>query len=129
MITFTTDNFTVQDCKNNPRDLYIFGDNTIRKGKAGQAVIRDCDNSFGIVTKHYPARSKSSYFIDDQKCFDLVEGDIVKLFDIYKEWDNIIIPVNGNYEISVGTGLAELNTRAPVIYGYICESLRELCYV
>ena len=40
--------------KKNRNKLFVFGDNCLRKGKAGQAIIRDQPNSAGIATKVLP---------------------------------------------------------------------------
>lgn len=39
--------FSVEDCNNHPKDIYIFGDNLIGEGCSSQAVIRNCCNAFG----------------------------------------------------------------------------------
>jgi len=42
--------------------MYIFGDNTYRVGKSGQAIIRDENNAFGIVTKVAPSNDTNAFF-------------------------------------------------------------------
>lgn len=105
--------FSVKMCQANPNTLFVFGDNMIKKGRNGQAVIRDCDNSFGIATKVLPSMSPSSYFSDDNPAHlkrvkeDLEMLLMTKLAGVYK---NIAFPSRG-----LGTGLARLETKAPHI--------------
>ena len=47
--------YTVEECLKHPKTLYIFGDNILRIGNGGQAVIRNIPNSFGIATKRTPS--------------------------------------------------------------------------
>ena len=56
--------YSVKDCLDNPHKLYIFGDNLIGVGKGGQAIIRDCPNTFGIPTKRLPHRENNAFFSD-----------------------------------------------------------------
>ena len=44
--------------------IVLFGDNLLRRGKGGQAVIRDAPNAFGIPTKRSPGRREQDYFSD-----------------------------------------------------------------
>ena len=57
--------FSVEDCNNNPNKIYIFGDNLCSVGKGGQAVIRDCNNVFGIPTKRTPSMDSNAFFSDN----------------------------------------------------------------
>jgi hypothetical protein len=50
--------------RENPNWLFVFGDNALRYGKGGQAVIRDEPNAFGIVTKLKPNNTNDSYMTD-----------------------------------------------------------------
>ena len=54
--------------RENPNWLFVFGDNALRYGKGGQAVIRDEPNAFGIVTKLKPSNSNDSY-MTDKNCY------------------------------------------------------------
>ena len=57
------EHYTVENCLNNPRHLYIFGDNLIKQGKGGQAIIRDCPNAFGIPIKRYSNNKETSFLV------------------------------------------------------------------
>lgn len=60
----THDEFIVtkQFLINNPECIFVFGDNTQRKGKGGAAKLRDCDNAYGFITKKYPNNCNSSFY-------------------------------------------------------------------
>ena len=114
---------TEQDCLNNPNSLYIFGDNALRKGKAGQAQIRDCENSFGIITKRYPSNYDESFLTDCMRDALIVKNDLNNLEKILesKQYDTLVIPEDG-----LGTGLAKLPEKAPTIFGYLVARLDEI---
>jgi hypothetical protein len=48
--------------KNNPNVIFVFGDNTIRKGKGGAAKLRDEPNTYGFITKKYPNNNDRSFY-------------------------------------------------------------------
>jgi len=41
---------TAQYLKENPDHIFVFGDNTVRKGFGGAAKFRDFPNTYGFVT-------------------------------------------------------------------------------
>ena len=103
--------FSVEDCNNNPHKLYVFGDNFARRGKKGQAVIRDCPNAVGIATKRKPSMSEDAFFTPGM-CTTYAAAEVANVFEIFADGDytNIVLPGNG-----LGTGLAQLSKRAPQI--------------
>lgn len=107
--------FSVEDCNNNPHKLYVFGDNFARRGKKGQAVIRDCPNAVGIATKRKPSMSEDAFFTDgmDDR---IVAAEIAKVFAFFagNPYTVIVLPADG-----LGTGLAQLPERAPQILAAI----------
>lgn len=105
---------TEKDCFDNPKSLYLFGDNLQRRGKKGQAQIRDCANSFGIATKHKPSTTDDSYFTNND--IDYVFKDFAELSKLMKtgSYDTLVIPSDG-----IGTGLAKLQEKAPEILIFI----------
>jgi hypothetical protein len=111
MILIQDEWFSVKQCLENPRNLYIFGDNTLRYGKGGQAQIRDCENSFGICTKWKPSMTDDSFFQDTIECLEIVEKDIVDLLHIKDNYKNIIFPADG-----LGSGLSDMPNRCPLLY-------------
>lgn len=112
--------FSIDNCLKNPRKLYIFGDNVLRKGKAGQAVIRDCPNVYGIPTKWAPRMDEDAFFHDTDREIKLMK-DVLKQFEIYlsvnaRNFDTVVYPING-----LGTGLAKLPIKSPTIYKMIVD--------
>lgn len=110
--------YSVEQCLANPQNLYVFGDNTIRKGKGGQAQIRDCENSFGIATKILPTRDEDAYFKDNVYAADIIGKDIRALLDLVDKYENIVFPYEG-----LGTGLSEMPTRCPLVFRLMSNSL------
>ncbi len=93
----------------NPDVLFVFGDNLARRGFGGQAAeARGEPNSVGIVTKMSPSR-----YLSDDNWLD-VRDPIVEAFNRLRNHlvngGTVVWPQDG-----VGTGLAELPTRAPLL--------------
>ena len=108
--------WTVADCKESPKSLFVFGDNDVCKGIGGQAIIRNCPNSIGIPTKHYPNNQKSSFYTDatyDANCLKIYNA-IVKIIRESSKYDEIVFPESG-----FGTGLAKLPEFAPKTLAYL----------
>lgn len=104
----------------NPDKIYIFGDNLINVGKGGQAIIRDNENAFGIPTKKKPANSESSFFTDTELKENILAIDKA-IEDIQKDGRPIVFPSDG-----LGTGLANLEERAPETFVYLNNRLDEV---
>jgi hypothetical protein len=113
----------VASVRQRPDTLFVFGDNMQGWGKKGQAIIRDEPNAVGIPTKWKPATTADAYFTD--RDFEAVKGRIdaslSALMNHKEKGGSIVLPSDG-----VGTGLAQLPTRAPRIHAYISARLREL---
>lgn len=111
------ENYNDEDVKNNSNSIYVFGDNLDRKGTAGQAVIRNNNNAFGIVTKLHPSNDDNAFMSDTsfENNKQIIDNDINKL-KTFKQ--RIIFPKNG-----IGTGLAKLKEKAPKTYAYLKEQL------
>tara|TARA_X000000950_G_C13494255_1_gene489075 strand:+ start:144 stop:548 length:405 start_codon:yes stop_codon:yes gene_type:complete len=110
--------WNIKDTRENPNYLFVFGDNDIKKGKKGQAVIRDEPNALGIPTKKFPSFNISSFyydseFEDNKKKIDLAINNIIKNF-MKKKYTRLVIPSNG-----LGTGLSKLNIKAPKTFKYL----------
>jgi len=91
-----------------PEYLFVFGDNIIKRGKGGQAVIRDCPNAFGIPTKKMPTNDADAFFSDIPSEHSAV---IVAINELHKQMKNgkkIVFPYDG-----IGNGLAKLQEKAP----------------
>ena len=104
--------------------LFIFGDNTMRIGKGGQAIIRDEPNAMGIATKNAPSNAyfgyMSDYWLTENKI--VIDADIAKILKRAKKNNNIIVfPING-----IGTGMAMLKEKAPLTFAYLNKRLKEV---
>lgn len=116
-------NWTVYDVKEDHKSLYIFGDNNIKKGLGGQAIIRDCVNSVGIPTKKYPNNNPESFYNDDEydnNCKNIYDS-IVNIIRICKTYETIVFPKNG-----FGTGLADLPRKAPRTCHYLEKIINDV---
>ena len=115
---------TRTEVKNNPKTLYIFGDNDQRKGLGGQAKeMRGEQNTLGVSTKKYPSNNESSFKTDNELEDNkkIITDDINK---VIAEWNT------GKYNKvnvpQIGVGLAALPTRAPKTYAFLQEELNRL---
>ena len=113
------------DVKSDIKSLYIFGDNNVKKGCKGQAIIRYLYNACGIPTKIYPSYDDEAYYSDN--CYENNCNRIDESINIIKNkleknvYDRLILPEDG-----LGTGLAELPRKAPRTYNYLVKKIYEL---
>ena len=114
--------FSVEDCNNNPDKIYVFGDNLIHKGKGGQAIIRDCPNTFGIPIKRLPSIDSDSFFNDEFDEYEAVKSAIEKLavMKYSRKEVTFVFPTDG-----LGTGLAQMKTKSPKLFKYMNEQLNK----
>ena len=56
--------WTLEDVASKPDYLLIYGDNDVKRGHGGQAIIRDLPNTAGIPTKKYPNNNPASFYTD-----------------------------------------------------------------
>ena len=110
--------YTEEEVMANPNTIYVYGDNLLKRGKAGQAVIRDCPNAFGIPTKRLPATTKVSYFSDTQD-EKMVLIETLRILDININGKDMVLPLHG-----IGTGLAKMPEKSPELFKFLTESLR-----
>lgn len=108
----------------NPKTLYLFGDNILRRGLGGQAKeMRDEPNTSGIITKLYPDNRITSFMHDSQldKNKTLIERDINLAIEKYKSggYENLVIP-------PMGVGLAKLPEKAPLTYKFLRQEIERL---
>lgn len=118
-IEICTEKYTNKVLSENQEKIFVFGDNMVRKGKGGQAVIRDCPNAFGIATKRYPSMNKDAFFSDQPDEFDVVMNDLRQLYKLSKS-HTIVFPVGG-----IGTGLAQMEKRSFAIWSKMCWILKD----
>ena len=110
-----------------PRTIWVFGDNLERRGYGGQArEMRGEPNAIGVPTKRKPERGPDAYLSDamwerDSALFVAVAGAFNAMKDALAEGRDVAIPADG-----LGTGLAELPTRAPRMAAWIERRIAEL---
>lgn len=104
--------------------LFVFGDNMARVGLGGQArEMRGEPNAVGIPTKWSPGNLEKDFFSDedyDQICKELTK-DLHKLMAHALRHGKIVWPAD-----DIGTGLAELPTRAPKIWAFLQERKKNI---
>ncbi len=111
---------TRQEVKANPHFIYVFGDNTKRIGFGGQArEIRGEQNGHGIATLWSPGE----YFADKdyQMIINIIGRDISSLEYRARSRAGIVFPMDG-----IGTGLSEMDTRAPHCYNFMVGQLAQV---
>lgn len=117
--------WSIEDSKKYSKYIFLFGDNNQRSGMGGQAIIRGASNSLGIRTKNSPNMSDDAFWTDNtfQQNKKFITEDFNLLYKkLEKEnWDGVIISENG-----LGTGLAELDQRAPETFNFLQNKLEEL---
>jgi len=114
------------DLKANPSALYIFSDERQRVGMSGQAgEMRGELNAVGVATKYAPGDSESDFYNDTHMHAHRrqVVIDLTRVYERLSLWDTgqIVVPADG-----IGTGLAELTTRAPELNKWIEYRLNNL---
>jgi hypothetical protein len=114
-----------KDVLNNPDKVFLFGDNfedakTGYVPKSTQAVARGADNAIGISTKKNRKKGDDSFLSDaDFEMFKAhVDGQIQKAI---KSGKTIVLPEDG-----IGTGAADLKTKAPMLNKYLQGKLKYL---
>lgn len=114
-------------CQLHPDKVFVFGDNAMRFGKGGQAIIRDEPNVHGIATKRKPSMGVDSFFTEENaKDLDVVLNDLRRLWFRLKNGETIVVPVTPDSQPSLGLERAELNLRAPSLYKTIQTHIREM---
>lgn len=122
-IEIKADYFSKEDCQKHPHSLYVFGDNTIRKGSGGQATIRDEPNSIGIATKLRPSMNTDEEFMSDKDLESnksIINNDIFRLKYLFMEgeYEHLVFPYAG-----LGTGLSQMQSRCPRTFMFLNERL------
>lgn len=119
-MTFRTEKFITRAMlRAAPETLFAFGDNMFRAGNGGQAKeMRGEPNAVGIPTKWNPGTGISAYFDDREndlaRCREEIDDAFGRLFMHLANGGDVVWPEDG-----IGTGLAQLATRAPSILAYI----------
>jgi hypothetical protein len=107
--------------------IFLFGDNVAGKGFGGQAAaMRGEPNCVGIPTKKFPCNRDDAFFTDLEleQNKALIDHAFEILFHKLSESEQIIaIPAGG-----LGTGRAQLESRAPLTFTYLQKCLRDLSH-
>lgn len=107
-----------------PEKLFVFGDNLERVGLGGQAAeMRGELNAVGIPTKVSPSMEPSAFFTD-ASVMDWASAslaDFERLVEHARAGGTIVWPVD-----DIGTGLAQLPQRAPLIWQQIQNRKKQL---
>lgn len=107
--------------------IFLFGDNLTRRGFGGQAgAMRGEPNSIGIPTKKLPSNSEAAFFTDEE--FEQNRAAIDQAFERLSQISlpaeqSIVVPAAG-----LGTGRAQLVSRAPLTFAYLEKRLRDLSF-
>ena len=100
--------------------MFLFGDNLTERGFGGQAAeMRGEENAVGIPTKKAPSNNPSSFFTDKE--FAANKKAIDEAFGKIPPDKTVVIPKAG-----LGTGLAQLEEKAPLTFAYLNEKLAEI---
>ena len=111
--------FSVDLVRKNPDKVFLFGDNLKGYGKGGQAIIRNESNAIGIPTKKAPSMDKTAFFSDVE--YTSNKKFIDEAFAKIPRGKTIVVPKD-----NLGTGRAQLKTKAPKTWLYLQEKLKEL---
>ena len=120
MITYV-ERYAPEDLRGDRGRVYVFGDNAMREGTGGQAVIRHEPNAYGVVTKFVPGTDDRDYVSDDrfEEYARILFGDLQGLNHLVRHGIGIVFPRDG-----IGTGLAAMGTRAPRCWRFLVGGLR-----
>lgn len=89
-----------QFLEDNPNCIFVFGDNTIRRGKGGAAALRDYPNTYGFITKKFPANNDKDFYTVEEY-INVYNDELRKLIDA------LMVSGDKVFLISpVGSGLA-----------------------
>jgi len=116
--------YTREYIRAHPKDLFVFGDNMIRKGYGGQAAAaRDEPNAVGIPTKVSPSNTRYSFFRDGNLSWarSAIDDGFDRLEKHLERGGFVHWPADG-----IGSGLARLEEKAPQIHAYIQERFERL---
>lgn len=115
-----------QDLRNNPRVLYLFGDNNKRCGMGGQAKeMRGEPNAIGVRTKLLPSNHPASFFSDETSKVAMqnewITSDLAQVITHLRSGGIVVIPSDG-----LGSGLARLKEKAKPTWEFLNTALAKL---
>ena len=114
------DHISREDIRAEKDKIFLFGDNLTGRGYGGQAKeMRGEENAIGIPTKKAPSNNQSSFFTDKELTANIKAID--KAFSKIPPDKTVVIPKAG-----LGTGLAQLEEKAPNTFAYLNQKLAEI---
>ena len=122
--TVVSRRLSTDQCRTNPKTVFVFGDSLERYGEAGQAVIRSMPNSIGFATKKKPSLTPDSFFTDNEyedNC-KIIEEEIEKIHLFIKETKANSVAFS---KWGIGTGLSSMPQKCPLTFLYLCKRLIE----
>lgn len=120
----TVHRYTRDEIQSHRECLFVFGDNLQRVGTGGQAAAcRNEPNAVGITTKRYPLYTEAAYLTDAdlKEVAPIIDDEFTRLEVHLRRGGTVIWPEDG-----VGTGLAKLDTKAPLVRAYIDAKTADL---
>jgi len=115
--------WTAETARSRPKALFVFGDNDVKRGRGGQAVLRDRPNSAGIPTKRAPSMRSTAFYSDNDYELNCarIRAAVTSIIDRFDDYEVLVLPADG-----LGTGLAKLATRAPRTNDYLLGQVERL---
>ena len=85
---------------NNPKHIFVFGDNSIRRGKGGGARFRYLHNTYGFITKRFPSNRYDSFYKPNEylPIYDREIKELIKTIKFHQDRKYLIS--------KLGSGLA-----------------------
>ena len=103
--------YTTDLLEKNRSTTFVFRDNALRVGRAGQALVcRHQDNTLGVATKWSP----NEFFSDCPEAFEIVHRDLSSVLSLLQQGQSVGWPADG-----IGASLACLRSPAPAINEYL----------
>jgi len=111
--------------RRNPNHIFVFGDNLLRVGKGGAALLRDEQNTYGFITKKEPNNIDSSFYRPNEykEVFDNELRKLIKKIELYPNRTFLISKLGGGlankysiYEKVIKPGLKPLEKYDNVVF-------------
>lgn len=116
---WTTDEWTREQVEKDQDRYYVFGDNTLKRGTAGQACIRGLPNAFGVPTKALPNMGPGAFFEERIIPFHIYAKQIQAAIDLIPTDKPIVVHKR------IGKGLSRLDILSPKLYAFMINALEE----
>ena len=111
---------TKEYLRSHPNEVFVFGDNVMRRGKKGASELRDEPNTYGFITKIFPNYEDFSYFRKEE--YKPVLKHEIEMLELFITSSTLHGTVEKFLISKVGSGLANKNN----IWDMIEPELRRL---